>query len=308
MRYPNRVSALREIDDAAPFEPVALERVTIERSGVEAHAYVLSPFVWRETACWRLVVRVVPKERDRRKKISSAYTGAGSDGTQFTLDPSPILQPSDADDSGGCEDPTVVTTGDGYAIFYSGWNEREGRGRLLVAAGSQLDHLRKLGRCFPDGDQTYPFSKEAALWRDSGGTWRMFFEYAGDGRSAIGRASAFDPNGPWTLADAPIDRRANAFDSAQLSTGSFVATPRGPVLFYNGCDEAERWRIGWALLDDTCERVIERCERPLFEMDRLEGGLRDIIFAASAVNGEDECSLYFTQADAVPYRLRMRMK
>jgi hypothetical protein len=48
------------------------------------------------------------------------------------VDDEPVLPPGpDADDGGGCEDPTVVGDERGCAVFYSGWNPETEEGRLL---------------------------------------------------------------------------------------------------------------------------------------------------------------------------------
>ena len=115
--------------------------------------YKLSPFVWREEdRKFRLLLRVVNVNPDPSKKVARIHSGISSDGLHFVLDETPVIAPGtelDSDDSGGCEDPSVVYVDGTYFVYYSGWNERLKRGQLLLASGPDLQHLAKRGIALP---------------------------------------------------------------------------------------------------------------------------------------------------------------
>src|SRR5206468_634481 len=135
--------------------------------------------------------------------------GRGDDGLRFSMDPQPVIAPSldpSADDAGGCEDPSLAREGGRYHVFYSGWNQGLGQGRLLRAAGREITTLRKYGRFLPDGEHHHN-PKEAEIAPCATGGWRLFFEYANDGRSKIGLAKASAFEGQWRIEPDPFAAR-----------------------------------------------------------------------------------------------------
>ncbi len=213
--------------------------------------YTLSPFVWREKGAYKLLVRAVPRSENPAEKIASVYFGESADGIRFKMAREPVVAPGPGEhDKDGCEDPTVARVGDTYYVYYTGWNETTKRGQLLLASGPDIDHLQKRGVALPwTPDCENP--KEAAIVQAGDGTWRLFFEYAADGASKIGIASAPAVDGPWTVLNPLFDTRADHWDSWHLSTGPvFYFDDAHPVMFYNGATHQLEWRIGWIVFDE----------------------------------------------------------
>lgn len=215
------------------------------------------------------------------------------------MDPAPSIFPGpDGADIDGCEDPTVLASDGELRVWYTGYHAAERTGRLLAARGPDASRLTKTGVAI---DSRAPFlnPKEAAL-APAGGGWRMFFEYARDGVSTIGMATATTPDGPWQpTGDAPLAGRPGGWDGAQISPGPLIRTGSDrPIMFYNGADEEGKWRVGWAVFDRDLTRVVARCDEPVVVPTDLPGpDARDMAFVASAIDREGSATLYYTVAD-----------
>jgi predicted GH43/DUF377 family glycosyl hydrolase len=107
-----------------------------------------------------------------------------------------------------------------------------------------------------------PFAEIAALASsalvEDDGMWVLYFytwntRSGGGGGSEIGRATAADPLGPWTVDPEPILTRgeAGAWDSATVNAPSVVKTEDGAYfMYYAGGDETQGGGIGLATSED----------------------------------------------------------
>jgi beta-1,2-mannobiose phosphorylase / 1,2-beta-oligomannan phosphorylase len=282
----------------------ATHDVTLERSGALADMYTLSPYVWREQGGgYHVLLRGVNHSSDPAEKVSRVYYGRSGDGLHFTMEKQPVLAPGPGpEDANGCEDPTVVESGEEYVVVYSGWNQARMEGQLLCATGTEIHQLKKRGVVLPY-TQRLQNPKEAALTPCPDGTWRLFFEYSRDGASRIGCASGPSLHGPWTVDDDPLTARTGMWDSWHLSPGPVLpSTSSETILIYNGATQEGVWRIGWIRFDSTVSRVIDRCDEPLLIPPPPRPGMRDVAFAASAVEHNTDIWLYYSVADKDLYR------
>ena len=273
----------------------------MHRANRLANMYVLSPFVWRDGALFHLLVRAVPRRDDEpRLKMAEIWHGTSADGRHFEMETAPVIFPGpDLVDLDGCEDPTVQVDGATVRVWYTGYNEKQKTGRLLLARGPDVGRLAKAGLAI-DSTPAFANPKEATVAAIGDGDRRMYFEYAHDGASLIGQATASDLDGPWRdVATSPLSPRAESWDCWHLSPGPMIGEgTRRPTMFYNGATQDAAWRIGWATFDRRLTHVVERCEAPLVTPDRIVGdGASDIAFAASAVEVGDDVLLYFSQSD-----------
>jgi predicted GH43/DUF377 family glycosyl hydrolase len=287
-----------------------IEEVTYACSAELAGMYKLSPFVWWEGDHFEMLLRVVNYSEVPSEKIARVHRGVSLDGLGFALGGSPVIVPGEdvenAYDSGGCEDPTVAAVDGRYYVYYTGWNERIKRGELLLASGDSLERLEKRGIALPSAPQAMN-PKEAEIVAVDDGTWRLFFEYAHEGRSKIGIASAPAVSGPWTVGR-PLFEARPGWDEWHLSTGPVIGGGDVlPVMFYNGATRAAEWRIGWVVFDATFTEVVARCEQPLvLPGERRFAEDTDIAFAASAVVDGDHIRLYYSIADRHVMRATVR--
>lgn len=294
----------------AGWEVVAVEPMTMHRTSRLANMYVLSPFVWRDGALFRCLVRAVPRRDDEpRLKMAEIWHGTSADGRHFAMDVAPALFPGpDLTDLDGCEDPTVRADRDGLRVWYTGYNQQEQTGRLLLARGPDVARLAKAGLAI-DSSPAFANPKEATVAVAQDGQWRLFFEYAADDRSLIGQASADDPDGPWrALAPARLKPRKGGWDGHHLSPGPLIGEGGdAPVMFYNGANEDAAWRIGWAQWDGALAKIIDRSEAPLIEPQEPQSA-SDMAFAASAVEIDGQVLLYFSQSDQDPRVATLRRR
>lgn len=290
------------------YEIEATERLVLDCKPPLSEMYTLSPFVWQNGARWEALIRAVPRRDDRPAlKTARVYHGVSGDGLRFTMDDAPCLAPGPGEeDRDGCEDPTVAIWDGGTYVYYSGWNQEKGEGRLLLATGPDGGRLEKRGACLsPATGMANP--KEATIVNVKDGTWRLFFEYAAGGASRIGIAAAPHVGGPWTVQAPLFEARPGEWDGWHLSTGPvLISDPERPVMFYNGATRDAHWRIGWVAFDAEYTRVVARGDDPVIVPPVPEGDRTDIAFAASAVEAGGKIYLYYSVADQDMTRATLR--
>lgn len=260
----------------------------------------MSPFVWRDGPLFRIMMRGVPNPLGPGDPTGFIWCGKSDDGLTFAMDPEPAIVPGpDEVDSGGVEDPTVWITRKEMMVYYTGVEAGRKQGSLLVATGPDQHSLTKRAVMLK-APKAQGNIKEATLAQCADQQWRLFYEYAHDGASRIGMATAPEFGKQWQPGRAPFAVREDSWDNWHLSTGPIVQlTDRDPVMFYNGATRDARWRIGWVSFDENYSRVTDRCVEPLLvpppELDRTA---TDIAFAASTVV-ESDCTihLYYSLED-----------
>jgi beta-1,2-mannobiose phosphorylase / 1,2-beta-oligomannan phosphorylase len=225
----------------------------------------------------------------------------------FTMDRTPAIAPGpSSDDHDGCEDPTVAVTPDGCYVYYTGWNQSEKRGMLMLASGPTLEGLQKHGVALPS-TAAHRNPKEATIVRAEDGTWRLFFAFAANDASMIGVASSPSVDGPWTVGTVPFAARSGSWDDWHLSTGPITVGPNSlPVMFYNGATKDAKWRIGWVMFDRSYRSIVARCTHPVIVPPKPAGDETDIAFAASAIHAGDDVWLYYSIADKTMKRAVLR--
>jgi predicted GH43/DUF377 family glycosyl hydrolase len=269
--------------------------------------------VWREKDRYHLLLRVVNRNEDASLKVARIHYGTSVDGIHFELEERPVLEPSAdpaAYDNGGCEDPSLATVNSFRYVYYTGWNEHQKRGELLLATGSDMHRLIKRGIALQSTEDARN-PKEAEIVQAADGTWRLFFEYAHENRSKIGIAASTSPGGPWRIQNALFDARESGWDCHHLSTGPVIpAAPGTSVMFYNGATRDAQWRVGWVMFDNAFSRVIARCEEPLvLPHIKRNHDDTDIAFAASAIaTVPGEILLYYSVADQYVVQARIRQR
>jgi beta-1,2-mannobiose phosphorylase / 1,2-beta-oligomannan phosphorylase len=289
----------------------ALDELEYECSDELEAMYKLSPFVWREGDGYHLLLRVVNFSDDPAEKVARIHYGRSRDGLRFVVGDRPVIAPdrdAGAYDNGGCEDPTVAFDGGRYFVYYSGWNERVKRGELLLASGSSIDRLEKLGIAL-ESSEAARNPKEAEIVRVADGTWRLFFEYAHEDRSKIGIAHSRQVNGPWEIYTPLFAARPESWDNWHLSPGPVLGQcTEHPMMFYNGATRDAHWRIGWVVFDPLYTRVVARSQDPIIKpWDAMRAPEdTDIAFAASAVSDNGRIDLYYSIADRYTVRATIR--
>ncbi len=91
---------------------------------------------------------------------------------------------------------------------------------------------------------------------EADGTWVIYF-YTWDsssfpGSSVIGRATATDPNGPWTADNEPVllPGSAGEWDAQQVLAPHVIQNDDGYIMYYSGTDKAGKQQVGMATSND----------------------------------------------------------
>lgn len=290
------------------FKVIRTEQLMLECTSPLSGMYKLSPFVWEERGIYHILIRAVNPSEDATQKVARVYYGTSSDGIQFNMNDGPILAPGTNNyDKDGCEDPAVVHQNDNYLVYYTGWNQTKLEGQLLLAQGPSIESLSLSSIAIPS-KQPYINPKEATVAQFKNGKWVLFFEYANEGRSKIGKASSEKADGPWRTEGEFLPALKDSWDSYHLSPGPVLANILDQtVMFYNGADSNAHWRIGWAIIDSEGQ-VMERSKYPLITPPKGEPGDTDIAFAASAILVDKEIWLYYSIADKATYRATVKIE
>ncbi len=255
------------MDRTHDFRLVTQDELVFHCTGGLIGMYKLSPCVWQENGRYDLLLRVVNHAKVPSDKVARIHYGTSNDGIEFTLEEAAVIAPDpdpNAFDNGGCEDPTVAYVDGTYNVYYSGWNGHFGRGELLLASGPDIHHLKKRGIALPSSAHIAN-PKEATIVRAPGGTWRLFFEYAHEGKSKVGLAASQSVRGPWEIREPLFDARPQTWDSWHLSTGPILdSNPAvsGDVLQRRepGCTLAHRLgRVQCRL--HACDRTLDGSPR-----------------------------------------------
>jgi predicted GH43/DUF377 family glycosyl hydrolase len=292
----------------ATYNVEQLDTVVVVAGSIIDGMDLMSPFVWKEGAGYRGMVRGVPRPLGPDNPTGIIACGVSTDGLRFVTDKTLAITPGPGpDDAGGCEDPTVLQTADGYLVYYTGVDASRSQGALILAAGPDLKSLtkRRLVLKAPPGEGNI---KEATIAQTAQGDWRMFYEYAAANASRIGMASGPGPRGPWTVLSDPFGIREDSWDNWHLSTGPMTMIDgQDPVMFYNGATHDARWRIGWITFDADFTRVTGRGLEPLLVPPPAEDrAATDIAFAASTVMEGELIALYYSLEDRMVRRALIR--
>lgn len=286
-----------------------IEPVRLEGPADVVERNLMSPYVWLgQSGRFEMMVRAVPR-RGETGDTGTIWHAIGDDGRRFTVEQTPAIVPGPrAEDLGGCEDPTVVRADDGrYIVYYTGVDASRSHGEMLYADGPSMKTLVKRGVAMASSPSEGNI-KEATVDRTRDGRWRMFYEYAAQGASLIGLAIGSGDAGPWNHLEQPFAPRPDLWDRWHLSTGPMLTTDKNlPVMFYNGATEDARWRIGWIAFDAEYRRVVDRCLEPLISPPPMQDRLAtDIAFAASVLVHDGVAWLYYSRADSMLFRARLR--
>ena len=263
--------------------------------------YKLSPYVWQEEGIYKMLIRAVNPAPDVTLEAARIYYGTSEDGITFKMDDGPCLAPSTSPyDKDGCEDPSVICFNGKYYVYYTGWNVTKREGQLMLATGDDPRKLTVRGASIKS-NEPYLNPKEATLSRLKNGKWVLFFEYAEDGRSKLGRAFSDSPDGPWEIEGEFLKAREESWDSYHLSAGpAFIDKDYETVMFYNGSNAQAHWRIGWVEMDDH-GNITARSEEPLITPPSSKPGQVDIAFSASNILVNNEIWLYYSTEDQHPF-------
>ena len=142
-----------------------------------------------------LFYRASPRKESTASRIGHAVR---RDGAWHDSPANPVVYPTLANETLGCEDPKVYALDDGYVLFYNAiWRREDGSVAvdIMSAVSDDLEHWEKRGLVVPYEVSEY-WAKGAVLPRDEhgravriGGEYLMFLSEGCGGRPTIGRSA-----------------------------------------------------------------------------------------------------------------------
>ncbi|MBL7174583.1 MAG: glycosidase [Desulfobacteraceae bacterium] len=254
-----------------------------------------------------------PHGRGFKNYISSIGCATSEDGIHFVRFHDPIVEPNDAFDRFGCEDPRITRLeGKGsvlYLITYTALSDPafSGHGnRVALASTKDFRTLQKHGVVIPDLESKdaviFPelvSGKIAMLHRVLPETQIVYFK---DWEQLIYPEKGFWRKYRDSLQEFIIMRPKYEWETKKIGPGPPpIKTQAGWLLLYHGVDAAHVYRVGAVLLDmEEPSRVIARSPYPILEpeeeYERI-GDVNNVVFPCGAVVREGLLHVYYGGAD-----------
>jgi len=247
--------------------------------------------------------------------VSSIGCAVSEDGVRFIRFPRPVIEPGDAYDRYGCEDPRITRLDLGdeapYLITYTALSAPAWSGhgnRVALALTEDFRTYRKHGVVIPDLDD-----KDAVIFPELiGGRIAMLHRVVPDIQIVyfddFERLITPDPDF-WRAYRERLDeyvvmRPRFEWEGEKIGGGCPpVKTDAGWLLIYHGKDRHAVYRAGVALLDlEDPARVIARSPYPILEpeMDfERFGDVNNVVFPQGAVVKDGRLYVYYGAADKV---------
>jgi predicted GH43/DUF377 family glycosyl hydrolase len=249
-----------------------------------------------------------------RKGTSSLGYATSADGVHFTRRATPVMTAQEPyEKGGGVEDPRLIKFGDTYYLTYTGYNNVDGVGprhldaQLCLATSQDLIHWDRQGVILPayKGRWNTNWTKSGAIVPEkiNGKYWMYYLGDARGPKPQAGIATSEDLL-HWTDAsDQPVlPARPGKFDSLVVEPGPApVMTAGGILLTYNGADDNQVYKTGWALFDKSDpSKLLARADAPIFaptlEWEK-EGQVPNVVFVEGLVRDKDRWLYYYGGAD-----------
>ncbi|HEY0703885.1 MAG TPA: glycoside hydrolase family 130 protein [Candidatus Acidoferrales bacterium] len=259
------------------------------------------------------VIVMLYRAQDRKGTSSLGYA-TSSDGIHFERRATPVMTAQEPyEKGGGVEDPRLIQFGDTYYLTYTGYNNVDGTGprhldaQLCLATSKDLIHWDRHGVILPayQGRWNTNWTKSGAIVPEKihGKYWMYYLADARGPKPQTGIATSEDLL-HWTDAsDQPVQpARPGKFDSLVVEPGPApVITDQGILLTYNGADDHQVYKTGWALFDKSDpSKLIARADAPMFE-PTLEwekvGQVPNVVFVEGLVPDGKRWLYYYGGAD-----------
>lgn len=208
-------------------------------------------------------------------------------------------------------EPGAVIHHDGqYHLFvngYSGFPSNNGIGYRVSDDGINYEWATEeplLRRDDMPNDPLAIAASDVLVLED--GTWVLyFFNFNSSAwpriRATIGRATAQDPAGPWTVDDDPVlvGGDEGSWDERSVAYASVIPVDDGFVMYYIGEDARGIERLGRATSQDGI--AWDKDPEPVFELDRSIGEATNFVVNQVAFDGERWVLAYKSQRAAVGF-------
>ena len=230
--------------------------------------------------------------------LSTLRVARSTDGVHFRIDPDVCLQPANAYESYGLEDPRISFLDGRYWIDAVAVSSQGVVTELLST--EDFIQFERHGLIFG------PENKDVALFteRINGSAWALHRP-----------SSPFSTKNSIWLASSPdfmhwgdhhylIGPRPGYWDNTRIGAGAPpVRIEKGWLEIYHGVDQDDRYCLGAVLLDrDRPWRVLARSETPILEPQasyETEGFYGQVVFTCGVLLNGSTCRIYYGAADEV---------
>ncbi len=236
--------------------------------------------------------------------ISRIGYAVSADGVHWNRLRRPVLEPHDAGDARGVEDPRVVEIDGTFYMTYTAYGNTRAAGtsglpiQPMIARSDNLITWERIGPLVQGED-----NKDHVLFpRRVGGKFVAFHRR----RPQVWLARSADlrtwPEAEMTPLFGP--REGNGWDSNKVgANGPPIETEHGWLMLYHGTDERNIYRFGVCLLDrDDPRRVIRRPREPIFaprELWELRGDVPNVVFSCANPPVGETVYVYYGGGDHV---------
>lgn len=264
---------------------------------------VFNPAVIFHNNLWHMLYRA--QGLDWISRIGYAVS---VDGIHWNRMRKPIMEPQDATDSRGVEDPRVVEIEGTFYLTYTAYGSsvvtdakttHSGGGILpMIASSKNLITWDRLGSIVTGEDNKdhvlFPRKingRFAALHRRHPNVWLAY----SDNLLQWNEKDMFQIYGP---------RETSLWDSLSVgNNGVPIETPEGWLVLNHGYTSDHIYRIGALLLDlENPSKVIRRPVKPIFwprEIWELRGDIPNVVFSCANPVVNDKVYVYYGGADHV---------
>lgn len=249
-----------------------------------------------------------------------------ADGTRFSAERTPVLQPRERWERVAVEDPRIVQIGKRFVLTYTASDGVHARLAIATTADRRLRRWNTRSLLFPEEKR---WTKAGALLPAKlNGRYYLYFQMhrvnAAPRETHIWLASSPDLRA-WEIHPYPVlTARRGHFDDRLVEPGPPpLLVPEGILLIYNAAKTSRNlhgrtFAVGWALFDrHDPSQLLERCEEPIlrvehpterhgrvprvpFRKDLPYGGrITGTIFAEGLVRFRNRWFLYYGMGDSM---------
>ena len=215
---------------------------------------------------------------------------------------SPVFEPANSTEKGGCEDPRLTLQGEQCIMVYTALRDRVSNAHQIALTSIATEDF--ISKRWNWGERWTPFSgvrnKDAAIVpRKVSGRYVMFHRIDPDICIAYS-----DDLQHWSDIKAIIGPRMGKWDCLKVGAASPpIEISEGWLFIYHGVNFERVYRLGALLLDkDDPERVLYRSESSILEPTtdyEHFGRVPNVVFSCGAIFMDDQLLIYYGGADTV---------
>ena len=215
---------------------------------------------------------------------------------------SPVFEPGNYAEKGGCEDPRLTLLDEQCIMTYTALRDPVSNAHQITLTSIATNDF--INKRWNWGEKWMPFegvrNKDAVILpRKVGGNYVMFHRIDPDICIAYSRDLQH-----WFDIKAIIEPRLEKWDCWKVgAAGPPIEISEGLLFIYHGVNFEKVYRLGALLLDkDDPERVLHRSESPILEPTadyERYGRVPNVVFSCGAILMDDKLLIYYGGADTV---------